>query len=205
MALPQTFYTVVGRKAIALEAYDHIQSSPFTGQARKALASVARRQGTTLLLTADSTAKTTTTLTDVTDSATASTGVQEFGQFLVDAGKWYTASGMLHFTNATGADGAQAALHLTGTQTAMPCIGYAEAISGGAAGAVLDADVVAFASNLFFTSVADTTSPYLIRFEVTFKPTAAGILKPQFALQAASGAGATMKAGSFLTLVPLTS
>jgi hypothetical protein len=208
MSLPQTFYTVVGSKAIALDAYDHIQSSPFTGQAKKALASAARRQGTTLMLTAASTAKTSTTLTDVTNSATASTGTQEFGQFLVQPGKWYRADGVMQFTNATAADGAKLALHLTGTQTSMPCIGYAVGIGSATAhvaGANETFSSVAFASNLFFTVTADTTSPYAFKFEVTFKPTAEGVLKPQIALQAATGAGATLDPGSYLRLTPFTS
>jgi hypothetical protein len=196
------YFTLPGSKALAFDDADGVnRNGAFSEGEKRALRNMARRgSGATLLLVADSTAKTTTTLTDVTNSATASTGTQEFGSFRVFAGRWYEAELNIQTTNGTAANGSQVALKLSGTQTAMPVSGQAAGYAGGALGVVSGAGVAVFSSNLFFTIVTDTTSPYNAMGNVMFKPTADGILNVQVAEKDAGGGTLVVKAGSLLRL-----
>ena len=196
-----------GTKAIAISNDNLItQNGSLSISLKQALQRINRRNGgTTLILTSDSTAKTSTTLTNVTDSATASTGVVEMGYFdLIGGGNLYLVDCALQITNGTAANGAKAAITLSGTQSGLVATGQAFALGSGAAGAVADQfPIVGLSSNLFFTLSPDTTSPFVIAASFIVKAIDDGRLQVQFAEKDAGGGTAVLKATSYVQVRPL--
>lgn len=198
---------VAGTKAIVIDSVNTFtQNGALDIKLKQALARMGRRSGgSTLVLTSDSTAKTTTTLTDVTNSATASTGIVEFGQFnLQGGGNLYFIDLMAQMTNGTAANGAKVALNLSGTQSGLVATGQFYAMGSGAEGAVTNqGPITALGSNLLFTASPDTTSPFVIAATMLVKVIDDGVLKLQIAEKDAGGGTGVLKATSYITVRPL--
>lgn len=145
--------------------------------------------GVSLLATSDLTALSSTTLADLT----------ELGTFYGQAGHWYEAEADIVATNATGADGAQFALKISGTQTSIILAGTGIALNGAAA-VTSSIPSVALSSNLPFTLSPDTTSPFAGLMTVRFKLVADATITVQAACKDATTSGLVVEGGSKFTL-----